>query len=116
MIKRLTMFLAIGAVAGCASIAIPADSLEHNQAGIRAAQEVGAASVPAARLHLQMAIDETVSAKRLAERGDNRALVMLACASADAELAVGMAREATVHSDALKAAEDLKALRARGEK
>ena len=116
MAKRMLMLCVVLAFGGCAAIAIPAASLERNEASMRAAEEVGAEGVPGARLHLQMARDQTLSARRLAESGDDRALVMLARAGSDAELAVGMAREASVHADALKAAEDLKAVKARGER
>ena len=116
MTKRMTMFLAVLAATGCAAIPLSADRLEHNEASMRAASEVGAAGVPAARLHLQMARDQTVTAKRMAANGDDRAPLLLARAESDAELALGMAREATVHADALKAAEDLKVVQARGDR
>jgi hypothetical protein len=38
----------------------------------------------------------------------------MARAESDAELALGLAREATVHIEAVRATEDLKAVRARG--
>ena len=50
----------------------------------------------------------------MAAAGDARAVLMLARAESDAELAMGLAREAAVHASALKATEDLKAVRARG--
>ncbi len=112
MISR-TLLLAALAFAGCATLQLPADRLQSSEASIRSAEELGANSVPAARLHLQYAKDETAAAKKLAEEGDERALLMLAKADADAELALGLAREVSVHSDALRAAEDLKAVRAR---
>lgn len=116
MMKQALLFLAISALGGCASVQIPPDSLQHNEASIRGAEEVGANSVPEARLHLQMAKDQTVAAKRLAADGDGRAILMLARADSDADLALAMAREAAVHSDAIKAAEDLKAVHARGDR
>jgi hypothetical protein len=116
MIKQTVMLLVVAAVGGCAAFQIPSDRLERSQASIRGAEEVGALGVPAARLHLQMAKDETVRAKRLAAAGDDRAVLVLARAEADAELAIAMAREVSVHGDALKAAEDLKAVQARGDR
>jgi hypothetical protein len=116
MIKQSAMFLAVLAVSGCAAIQIPSDRLERNEAGIRGAEEAGAVSVPAARLHLQMAKDQTEKAKRMAADGDERATLVLARAESDADLALGMAHEASVHTDALKAAEDLEAVRARGDR
>ena len=112
MISR-TLLLSALALAGCATLQLPADRLQSSEASIRSAEEMGASAVPAARLHLQYAKDETAAAKKLAEEGDERALVMLAKADADAELALGLAREVKVHSEAERAAEDLKALRAR---
>lgn len=112
MINR-TLLLAALALAGCATIQLPADRLQSSEASIRSAEEMGASAVPAARLHLQYAKDETIAAKKLAEAGDSRALLVLSKAESDAELALGLAREVTVHSEAARAAEDLKAVRAR---
>ena len=106
--------LAVLGLTGCATVQIPADRLERNEASIRGAEEVGALGVPAARLHLQLAKDQTETAKTMAAKGDPRAVLVLARAESDAELALGLAREQAVHSDALQASEDLKAVRARG--
>jgi hypothetical protein len=116
MIKHTVTVLAVLAGSGCAAFQIPPAQLERNQASIRGAEEVGAMSVPEARLHLQMARDETATAKRIAADGDERAVLVLARAQSDAELALAMAREASVHADALQAAEDLKAVQARGDR
>ena len=113
MFKQLAL-VAVLAVAGCAAIQLPPDRLERNKATLSSAEEVGAMGVPQAKLHLQMAKDQTETAKRMAARGDQRAVLVLGRADSDAELALGMAREASVHADALRAAEDLKAVRARG--
>ena len=116
MIQQTAMVLAVLAASGCAAFQISADRLEHNEASMRGAEEVGAQNVPAARLHLQMAKDQTEKAKQMAAAGDARSELMLARAESDAELALGMAREDSIHIDALKAAEDLKAVRARGDR
>ena len=113
MTKVMTVFAALG-LAGCATAPIPAYALDRSEASIRGAEEVGAAGVPAAALHLQLAKDETETAKKMATAGDERAMLVMARAESDAELALGLAREVTVHTDALKATEDLKAIRARG--
>jgi hypothetical protein len=113
MIKVMTSLAVLG-LAGCASVPIPPDQLDKSEASIRGAQEVGALNVPAAALHLQLAKDETDEAKTLAAKGDQRAMLVIARAESDAELAIGLAREVTVHNDAMRAAEDLKAVRARG--
>lgn len=113
MLKKLMMSLAVLTVSGCAAIQIPPERLERNEASMRSAQEVGADAVPAAKLHLQMAKDQTEVAKKLAAKGDKRATMVLARAESDAELALVLAREASVHADALRAAEDLNAVKAR---
>ena len=109
----LTALALLGA-AGCASVQIPADQLERSQASIRGAEETGAEGVPAAKLHLQLAKDQTESAKKMAANGNDRAVLVLARAEADGELALVLAREVAVHGSALQATEDLKALHARG--
>ena len=113
MINNLMMSLAVLALGGCASVQIAPDRLQRNEASIRAAEEMGASGVPAAKLHLQLAKDQTEKAKKLALDGDERATLVLSCAESDAELALGLARESTVHGDAVQASEDLKAVKAR---
>lgn len=112
--KSLMLSFAVFGLAGCATIQIPTQQLEQSESSMRAAEEVGANAVPAARLHLQLAKDQTALAKSMAADGDGRALLVLARAEADAELALGLARAAAVRSDALHAAEELKAVQARG--
>ncbi|HEY5497372.1 MAG TPA: hypothetical protein VIK19_03465, partial [Syntrophales bacterium] len=83
-------------VAGCASTPL---KTEASTSGIRAAEEAGAAKVPQASLHLQLAKEELELAKGLAAKGDKKeAKSMLLRAEADAELAVVLS-----HGDAEKA-------------
>ncbi len=112
--RHIVPLLGALALGACATIQLPIDRLEANEASIRGAEEVGAVAVPDARLHLQLAKDQTAQAKLLAADGDERATLMLARAEADAELALGLAREVATHTEALRAAEDLKAVQARG--
>jgi hypothetical protein len=114
MMKKLMISLTVFGLAGCTAVQLPADRLEHSEASMRGAEEVGASGVPAAKLHLQLAKDQTQTAKQMAAAGDKRALLVLARAESDAELAIGLAREVSVHVDAVKATEDLKAVRERG--
>jgi hypothetical protein len=114
MMKELMMSLAVLGMVGCAKVQLPADRLEHSEASIRGAEEVGASGVPAARLHLQLAKEQTDTAKKMAASGEERAVLVLARAESDAELAIGLAREVSVHVDAVRATEDLKAVRDRG--
>jgi hypothetical protein len=113
MFKILLSTLTFLALTGCAAIQLPAEQLESSESSVRAAEELGAQSVPSARLQLQLAHDQTVTAKKMAADGDERAPLVLARAQADAELALGLAREASVHQAALKAADELKAVKER---
>lgn len=114
MNHRLMLSLAVIGMTSCATVQIPPDRLESSEASIRSADELGAQSVPAAKLHVQLARDQTAKARAMAADGDMRAEYVLARAEADAELALGLAREVAVHREALNAAEDLKVVRARG--
>ena len=110
MMKRLTTAIAVLALCGCASIKIPTERLERESASERGAEELGASTVPSAKLHLQLAKDQTETAKRLAAQGDERALLVMQRAEADAELALVLAREVQTHREAMAATEDLKTL------
>ena len=113
-VQLVTALAALG-VAGCATSApLPAYQVERSRESIRGAEELGAMAVPAARLHLQLAKDETETAQKMANEGDQRSVLVMARAESDAELALGLAREASVHNEAVRANEELKAVRARG--
>jgi hypothetical protein len=74
--------------------------------GIRAAEEAGAAKVPQASLHLQLAKEELELAKGLAVKGEKEeAASMLSRAEADAELAVVLSHEDAEKSKAMEAVE-----------
>ena len=105
--------LAVLVLGGCAGVQLSGDRLERNQATIQDAAANGANEVPAANAHLQLAREGTDTARRLAAAGDARAPLVLAAAQADAELAVELAREPTVHAQALRAGQELDAVRAR---
>jgi hypothetical protein len=105
----LTVLLA----AGCGSVQIPPDRLERSEASMRTASEMGAEGVPAARLYLELARDQAKAARRLAASGNDRALLVLARSQADAELALALAREASVHVEAERAQQELNAVQSR---
>jgi hypothetical protein len=88
---------------GCASAPLKTDA---STSGIRAAEEVGAADVPNASLHLQLAKEELERAKGLAAN-DEREMAdsMLLRAEADAELAVLLSREDAEKTEAEAAVE-----------
>lgn len=95
--------IAVGATLlglGCASSPAPVDQLASAEASVRAARELGAASVPRAELHLKLAQAQVTQARKLTQDGDNeQAKVVLTRARADAELAVSLVREAAVYHD-----------------
>src|SRR5450830_496156 len=77
-------------IAGCANVPL---RTEASTSGIRAAEEAGAAKVPQASLHLQLAKEELDLAKGLAAKGEKeQAASMLLRAEADVELAVVLSR------------------------
>ena len=73
----------------CAGAPKPTDQLVQTQAALRAAEEVGASSVPKAQLHETLAREQLDKATNLiAEDENERARQVLLRAKADAELAV----------------------------
>jgi hypothetical protein len=95
--------LAIGVAVvgfGCASAPPPTEQLASAEASLRAAREIGAAQVPRAELHLRLAQEQLTKARTLSKDGDNEeAARLMDRAHADAELALALAREATMHRD-----------------
>lgn len=78
----------------CASAPQPTERLASAQAAVRAAKEVGAKDVPQAQLHTQLAEEQIIHANKLIDEGEmERAEMVLRRATADAELAVALARE-----------------------
>jgi hypothetical protein len=104
------MMLAAAAIAaGCASAPL---KTEASTSGIRAAEEVGAADVPQASLHLQLAKEELGSAQKLAANDEKeKADSMLMRAEADAELAVALSREDAEKTEARTQVERVRKLR-----
>jgi hypothetical protein len=116
------LVLALGAlgVVGCASMQLPLDEIERFEAQVRSAKTIasfaeptagerGAFGMSAARTHLELATDQVEVAKTMARAGDTRALLLLARAQSDADLAVGIARKAEMHRRALEATESFRA-------
>ena len=101
--------MATAIVAGCASAPL---RTEASTSGIRAAEEAGAAKVPQASLHLQIAKEELELARGLAARGEKeKAASMLLRAEADAELAVVLSHGDAEKSEAEAAVERVRQLR-----
>ena len=102
--------VATAIVAGCANA--PPLRTEASTSGIRAAEEAGAAKVPQASLHLQLAKEELALAKGLAAKGEKeKAASMLLRAEADAELAVALSHGDAEKSEAMAAVERVRQLR-----
>lgn len=94
---------------GCANAPL---RTEKSTSGISAAEESGAAQVPKASLHLQMAKEELALARGLSEKGEKeKAESMLLRAEADAELALALSHEDAEKSDALAAVTRARQLR-----
>lgn len=92
--KRSIFFTALllgATTSGCASTGVL--QTESSTSAIRSAEELGAADVPRASLHLQLAKEELEAATALHADGEaERAASLLMRAEADAELAVALSR------------------------
>lgn len=90
----------------------PNERMATSTAGVRAAEELNADKSPQAALHLKLAREQLDQAKQLMAGGDNkRADMVLLRADSDAELAVALAREDLTKADAVKARDEVKALK-----
>jgi hypothetical protein len=110
---RSFVLFAVFTLLGCAGVQLSGDKVAHTQESIRAAEAMGAGELRVSRPYLEAAKAEAMEAERLAAEGDARAPMMLARSEADAALAQDLVREASMHAKAVRAAEDLRAVRAR---
>jgi hypothetical protein len=121
--NRLIFSLAALGVVGCASVPLPPAEVEQFEAKVRSARTIatfaeptagehGAFGMSAARVHLELATDQAEVAKTMARAGDPRAVLLLARAQSDADLAIGIARRSEMHLRVLEATQGLKAARA----
>jgi uncharacterized protein YqfA (UPF0365 family) len=84
----------------------PTQPLADSESAERSAQELGADSDPAAKLHVKLADEQIANARKLMADGDNkRAEALLLRAKADAELAVSLAKEQKAKADVQAATE-----------
>lgn len=97
---------------GCATTQnVATGELVDAEVSIRAAEEAGAAQVPRAARHLQLAKDQTRDGRELMERGDHdQAALYLQRAEADAELAAALARQEPARAEAQRAKQQVQAL------
>jgi hypothetical protein len=114
--------LAIGAslagfvLLGCAGSNPPAREVTDTEAAIRAADEVGAAEIPSASLHLKLARDQLNEARQYIEDGEHEdARTILSRAQLDAELAIAEAHSAEAREEATLVQRRLDALRQRAQ-
>jgi Domain of unknown function (DUF4398) len=103
-----TNILVLAALAGlgCAGgTPPPNDQFAAAQADVGRAQVGGATDVPDARLHLQLATEDLQRARQLIDRDNAHAASLTAVASAEAQLALSLAQQATAREQA-RAVED----------
>lgn len=112
MVIMAASVLLAAAIAGCASGPSFSQSSEPAKSSIKAAEAVGAGTLPSASLYLQLAKEELARAKGLAEKGEKeQAASLLKRAEADAELAITLSREQAEKTEAEKAIERVQQLR-----
>jgi hypothetical protein len=109
MMKTNAMWAALPvalSVACGASFPVPTQRMADAESAHRSALELGAASQPAAQLHVKLAEEQMTKAKALITDGDNKAADSLLIRSkADSELALALAREQGSGIEAQKAIE-----------
>jgi hypothetical protein len=111
MSKKMIATCVLALSVGCATAAVSPERSAATGGAIRAAEEMGAAKVPEAALHLQLAKEQEAQAMKLLNNGEKkRGEVLLMRAQSDAEVALAMAREPSVKADAQQALERLKSL------
>jgi hypothetical protein len=99
--------------AACASFPVPNDQKTASESALRGAQEAGADQAPQAKLAMQLSQDEISQGNQLIQQGRNReAAAMFNRARADAELAIGLTREAQIEAESQKEAQKVAQLRA----
>lgn len=104
--------LSLGLAAGCASTSVAPERFSAPKERIAAAQEAGADENPGAALHLKLAKDAIAHAEALVRDGEgHRASLTLERATADAQLALELARLDHTRSDANDAMRSIDALR-----
>jgi len=102
-------FIAFAFMAGCASAPL---NTEESTSGIRAAEEAGAAKVPKASLHLKLAKEGLILAKKYEAEGEPlRAQSMILRSETDAELSLILAREESEKSKSRAELESVRLLK-----
>ena len=111
MVRFTSTCLVASFVVACGGSALPPAKAADTQASISAAAAVGAEQNPQAALHLKMARDQMKQAQGLIDDGkDEEARLVLERATADAEVALIITREAQASANLKKAQADVEAL------
>lgn len=103
MIRNLTTWICVSvpltlSLACGASFPTPTQHLADAESAHRSALELGAASQPAAQLHVKLAEEQMSKAKTLMTDGDNKeADSLLIRSKADSELALALAKEQSAY-------------------
>jgi hypothetical protein len=104
--------IAMIGLAACASTPPPHERHASSQAAIRTAKEMNADQIPQGALYLKLAQEQFDKGKALMNDGEHRAATfMLMRAKADAELALGLARENKTRLEAQLLLDKLRAAR-----
>jgi hypothetical protein len=102
-------------VPACASTVLPQQQLMDTQGAITSAEELKGDENPDAKLHLQFAREQLTAAKELMANGDEEeAERMLDRATADAELALTLARTEQLRTESREARSEVNELRTEG--
>jgi len=104
-------------LAACGSSKPPTYQLTRSESAIRGAEEVGAAKVPKAALHLKMARDNLGAAQQIMGDEDKygEATLLLRRAEADAEAAIALSKEAQAQAAAEEAQDKIRRLKKEAE-
>src|SRR5215470_7457962 len=107
--RNVIAFIAVEVLSACATThPVPTERLAASQAAVRAAAEVGAENNPQASLYLRYAQEELEQGKQLVAAGENdKAAVAFRRSSADAELALALARASQAEREAKTAIDAL---------
>lgn len=106
--KMLASLVLVAAACACgSSIPPPTDQWAAAQADLGRAESSGAANLPDARLHTELAHEDLALAHRLMGRDNERATTLTQLARTEARLASSLAAEQAAKDDATKAVAEM---------
>jgi hypothetical protein len=116
MIRFVNTAMVAALVVACGGSSLPPAKAADTQSSISAASAVGAEQHPQAALHLKMARDQLKQAQSLISDGkDDEARLVLERATADAEVALIITREAQASANVRKAQAEVDGLQNRNQ-